>query len=156
MGIFGFVSWALVTIAAVTLPWPVNIPLMALAFKVRNGQAPVDFEPREFWIRSTIAAAGPAGMSVVLLVLAYVLAEGFGFPPGPAQLILLMAYVPAAVGYVFWAYALEDLLQGLSVFAIYVLLTGLPLLLIGRLTGLWATVERYAPWLWSTTERVFT
>jgi hypothetical protein len=44
-------------------------------------------------------------------------------------------------------YALEDLVQGLGVFALYVLLPLLPLLLLGRFTGLWNFVRRTVPWI---------
>lgn len=153
MGIFGFISWALVTIVAVTLLWPLNVPVMALAFKVRNGPQPVGFEPREFWIRSTCAALGLLLPSLVVVGLTYFLVEEVGLPPGPVQLILLMGYLPLAVWYVFWMFALEDLLQGLSQFLLYILLAGLPLLLVGRLLGWWASLQQAAPWLWSHLER---
>ncbi len=153
MGVFGFFSWALVTVLAVTLLWPLNVPVAALAYKVRLGPQPVPLESREFWIRSTFAALGLAVLGLVLLGLTYVLVEAAELPPGPTQLLLVACYLPAAVWFVFWIFALEDLLQALGVFMLYVLLAGLPLLLLGRLFGVWARLHAAAPWLWSTSER---
>ena len=50
----------------------------------------------------------------------------------------------------FWMLALEDMVQALSVFLLYVGLPGLPLLLIGWLFGLWTWLAANAPWLLSS------
>jgi hypothetical protein len=145
--VFGFVSWSVTIIVAVTLALPVNILLMALAFKIRHGGKPIDMEGREFWTRCTLASLGLAGMSLVLLGLTYLLVQSVEMPQGPVQTTLLVAYVAAAVGYLFWVLALEDMVQALGAFLLYILLPGFPLLLIGRLTHLWDAVKRLAPWL---------
>jgi len=124
-------------VATVTLVWPLNIPLVALAYKVRHGSAPIPLEPASFWLRSTFAALGLCGLSLVLVGLVYALVRRAGMPPEILDLILLMAYVPAAAWFFFWMFALEDMFQGLSVFLLYILLPALPVLLAGRFTGLW-------------------
>src|SRR5205823_569603 len=121
----------------VTLLWPLNVPLLALAYRVRQGGQKIDMEPKEFWMRSLFAALGLAVLTLLLLGLTYTLRVGAELPPGQTHLILFMIYLPAAVSYVSWMYALEDLFQGLSVFALYVLLPVLPLVVLGRITGLW-------------------
>jgi hypothetical protein len=145
--LFGFVSWCLAVIAVVTLAWPVNGALMALAFKVRQGTTPITMEPSEFWWRCIFAALGVAICTLILIGLNYVLVPVILLPRGMVQVVLLLAYVPAAIGFLFWMLALEDMLQAASVFLLYILLPGLPLLLIGRLTGLWEFVRQTAPWL---------
>lgn len=147
MDLFSLVSWSLVTIAVVTLIWPVNILLMALACKVRQGTQPIPLEGGELAWRCTFATLGLAGFTLVLLGLVYFLVEVAEMPPGPVQLAVLMLYVPAGVGFLFWILALEDLLQALSVFLLYMLLPGLPLLLIGHLTHSWDSLRQAAPWL---------
>jgi hypothetical protein len=149
---YGFFSWCLTVLAVVTLVWPLNIPLIALAYKVRQGGQKIDMEAREFWTRSTFAALGLAVLSLVALGLTYLLVVGAELPRGQMHLVLLLAYLPVAVWFVFWIYALEDLLQGLSVFSLYILLPLLPLLLIGRLTPLWSIVRQAAPWLLPPTQ----
>jgi hypothetical protein len=62
----------------------------------------------------------------------------------------VLAYLPAGIGFLFWMLALEDMLQASSVFLLYILLPGLPLLLIGRLAGVWEAVKQSAPWLLHT------
>ena len=79
-------------------------------------------------------------MTVVLMGLLYALVEGADFTPPQVQLVLLMAYLPAAVWYLFWMFAMEDMFESLSVFLLYILLSGLPLLLIGRWFGWWDLV----------------
>jgi len=147
VALFKFVSWCLVTLSVVTLLWPLNIPLAALAYKVRRGYLPVPLERGEFWFRSTLASLGLAGMTLVLLVLNYALVEGAEFKPEQVQLILLMLYLPAAVWLLFWAFALEDGIEAVGLFFLYVLLPGLPLLLIGFLAGWWQALHAEAPWL---------
>jgi hypothetical protein len=140
------VSWAVAVVAAVTLLWPLNVPLAALAYKVRNGPGPLGLE-EGFWWRSTFAALGLAGMTLVLLGLAYLLVGAAKMPPGVIHLVLLLSYIAAAGWYLFWIFALEDIGQGLSVFLIYVLLAGLPLLVLGRWFGWWARLAAAWPWL---------
>ena len=44
MDVFAFVSWTVVVFCAVTLAWPLNVPVMALAYKVRLGTQPLDVD----------------------------------------------------------------------------------------------------------------
>jgi hypothetical protein len=151
---FSFVAWVLVTVVAVTAIWPLNIPLLALAVKVRLGTQKLDFEVAEFWWRCTFGALGLFVFTVILLGLCYGLIVELEFgqqaqAKGIIQLVLLGMYTPLAVLYLFWMLALEDMLQALSVFLLYVGLPGLPLLLIGWLFGLWTWLAANAPWLLS-------
>ena len=145
--LFAFVGWLVALVCAVTLALPLNVPVMALAYKVRRGNEPLDVEGAELWTRSGLASAGLAGMSLVLLVLAYALVRGAELPQGPTLLVLFLAYLPAAVGYVTWCWGYDEFVDGLGVFLIYVLLPGLPLLLIGWLAGLARSLPEKADWL---------
>jgi hypothetical protein len=145
--LFAFVSWTVAVLCAVTLAWPLNVPLMAFAYKVRLGTKPLDVEGSEFWTRAALASVGPAAMSLVLLVLAYALVQLAGLPQGATVLVLFLLYLPAAVGYVTWCWGYDEFVDGLGLFLIYVLLPGLPLVLVGWLTGLWHRLADNAPWL---------
>jgi hypothetical protein len=145
--LFNFFRLMLAVIATVTIAWPVNIPFAALAYKVRLGQGTNPLEPRAFWTRSTFAALGLAGMSLVLLGIDYALAKQFEFPPGPVHLFLFMVYVPVAVWYLFVLYAMEDLLQALGVFVLYIFLPGLPLLLIDQVFDFRQPLSYALAWL---------
>jgi len=145
--LFGFVSWALVLILAVTLFWPINILFLALAYKVRQGSQPLTIEMKELWVRVTFASLALAILSAVTVGLLYTIIQSAGFPPGPAQFTVLIIYLAAGVGLLFWILALEDLLQAASVFLIYVLIPALPLLLAGRLASVWETLRQSTPWL---------
>jgi hypothetical protein len=128
--------WILAALVTVTAAWPLNVPLMALAFKIRQGQEAVPFETRAFWLRSTFAALGLAVLSLILLALDNTLVRAMEVPAGPVHLFLFIAYVPVAVWYLFVLFALEDMLPALGVFVLYVGLPGLILLLIDRGLGL--------------------
>ena len=111
MDLYGFVSWSLVIVAAVTLIWPVNIPLVALAYRVHLGRQPSLMETRELWLRSTLGALGLCGLSLVMIGLIYVGVEIAQVTAGPVQLTLFVAYLAAAVGFLFWVLALEDMVK---------------------------------------------
>jgi hypothetical protein len=144
--LFHFVSWCLAVSIAVALLWPINLLFMALAFKIRHGIRPVDMETSELWWRSTFASLGLAILSLIFVGLNYVLVPVVEMPQGPIQTILLLAYVPAAITFIWWSFALEDLLEGTGVFLLYMLLPGLPMLLAGRMFGLWQAIKQNAPW----------
>jgi hypothetical protein len=135
VALFNFVGWIVVALAAIAVLWPLNIPLMALAYKVRHGAKAIPLETQEFWLRSTFAALSVALLTLVFLGSCYLLIVGAELEEakGGVELLLLMGYVPVAVVLLTWIFALEDLLEALSLFAIYVLLPGLPLFLIGWL-----------------------
>jgi hypothetical protein len=145
--VFAFAGWVVALLSAITLPWPVNVPIMALAYKIRRGSESLDLEPYEFWVRSTLAAAGLAGLTLALLILSFLLIEGAHLPAGPILLVLILAYLPAAVPYLCWTFAQDELVDGLGLFVLYVLIPGLPLFLIGWLMGLWSALARLAPWM---------
>jgi hypothetical protein len=145
--LFTVFSWCLAIVATATVMWPLNVPVMALAYKIRQGYQPVPFTTSAFWLRSTFAAFGLFVLCLALLALDYALVEGAELPPGPVHLMLLLLYLPAGTWFVFWAMACDDMLQGLSVFVIFMLLTGVFTLLLGRVTGYWHGLAREAPWL---------
>jgi hypothetical protein len=124
--VFLFFRWVLVTIVTVTLFWPVNVPLAALAYKVRNGPKPIPLETQAFWVRSTFAALGLCLLALFLVGVDAGLVAA-GVPAGIVHLILFMLYLPAAVWFVFWIFALDDGLEALSLLVIYVFLPGLVL-----------------------------
>jgi hypothetical protein len=86
-------------------------------------------------------------MSLAILALAYGLIRLAGLPQGPTVLVLFLLYLPAAVAYVTWCWGYDEFVDGLGLFLIYVLLPGLPLLLVGWLAGLWRMLAANAPWL---------
>lgn len=129
----GLLAWT----ASVAVLWPLNVPLMALAYRVQRGDKAVDMEPQEFWTRSTFAALSLFVLTVAVVGVDYLLAELMGFPPGPVHFIMLMVYAPAAVWLLFVMFAMDDLLGGLSVFVLYVFLPVAVLFVLNQVFGLW-------------------
>jgi hypothetical protein len=133
--------------ATIALLWPFNIPLAALAYKIRNGPNKNPLKPKEYWVRSGAAAFAVAIITLVALGLDYFLAES-DFPPGPIHLVVFMAYVPAAMYALFVFFALEDLMQALSVFVIYIYLPVLVLYVLNAMIGFWQPlVDMAGGWL---------
>jgi hypothetical protein len=147
--LFTLVAWIQVVLVAVTIAWPLNVPLLAAACKVRQGTQPLGYTPREFWLRCTFGALGLCGMTLLLLGFTYGLIEEAELKPaaGVVHLVLLLVYAVLAIAYLFWMLALEDMLEALSVFLLYVFLPGVPLFLVGWLLGLGGRVQETAPWL---------
>src|SRR5262249_8970640 len=105
--------------------------------------------PGELWWRCALASLGLAILSLIFVGLNYVLVSLLEMPKGPVQTILLLGYIPSAITYIWWSLALEDLVQGTGVFLLYILLPALPLLLVGRIVGLWQALEQNAGWFLS-------
>jgi hypothetical protein len=145
--ILAFLAWTLVVMHGVAVLWPVNTAFMALAFKVQHGPDPLPLEGREFWTRATFAALGVAVLSLLLIGLAYLLVGVVELPGGPVHLLLLLIYVPVAVAGVFWLFALDDVLQALSIFGIYMMLPGIVWLLLAWWFAWFDRVKALAPWL---------
>jgi hypothetical protein len=152
--IFKTISPLATVVVLVCAAWPLTVPLLALAVKVRRGTAPLDYEDqKEYWLRCTLGSLGIGVAAWIILGLMYglIVELEFSAAAGVIQLALLLLLIPAAAGFLFWALALEDFFQALSVFGIFVLVPGLPLALIGYLLGLGKVVAAAAPWLLSPT-----
>ena len=93
-------------------------------------------------MRCSFAALGLAGLSLVLIAFDYGLIASVQMPAGPVQLTLFLLYLPAAIGFLFWILGMDDVMNAASVFVLYILLPGLPLLLIGRIAHLWEKLQR--------------
>ena len=137
MEFYYFLRGTLAWTATVAILWPFNILLAALAYKIRLGPNKNPLKPKEYWVRSGAVATVVAAITLVALVLDYVLAEEMDFPAGPVHLVVFMAYVPAAVWAIFVFFALEDLMQALSVFVIYIYLPLLVLYVLNAIIGFW-------------------
>jgi hypothetical protein len=148
--LFSFVAWLLFTVVLVTGAWPLNVPLMALAIKVRRGTGPIGYEPAELWWRCTFASLGLAVFALIVVGLSYGLIVEVGLDKpvrGPVHLVLLLALFAAGIPYVFWMLGLEDMVEAAGIYVLYVFLPGLPLFGLGCLLNLGDRVAPLAPWL---------
>jgi hypothetical protein len=98
------------------------------------GGQKMPFETNELWWRTFLSALGLAVLSLVVYFVAYLIIEGAELKEpqyrGAVHLVLLLIYIPAAAGFLFWSYAYDDLFGPLAVFALYILIPGLPLVAI--------------------------
>ena len=146
MELFNFFHWALATTIAVVMLWPVNVPILALAYKVQHGPNPIPMERSEFWTRSTFAALVLAVAGLGCAVVDYLLVTGADLPAGPIHLMVFMAFLPAGAWLLFWMYAMDDLGPAFSLLLIYLCLPGFVLTLLTWL-GLWFPVGLAESWL---------
>jgi hypothetical protein len=145
--IYGFASWCFTVVVLVTIAWPLNAFFLALAVKISKGRSKLDLSLSELMWRSLGGSLGLALASLVALGIAYGLVVGAEVPAGMVHIGLLFLFVLVAIGFLVWILAVDDLGQTLSIFLLYVLLPGLPLLLLGRFFGLWASLRQSAPWM---------
>jgi len=135
--LYKFFWGAMAWIATVAVLWPVNVPILALAYKIQHGAKPLGIAREEMWYRSLFGAGMLALMTVGFILLDYFFIEITDFPPGPIHLVIFMAYVPAAAYLMLISFAYADMFDGLGVFVIYIGLPILMLFLLNALFGLW-------------------
>jgi hypothetical protein len=148
--LFSFAAWMLLTTVLVTIVWPLNIPLLALAIKVRRGQQPIGYEtPAELWWRCTFGSLGLAVLALIAVGLSYGLIVELDLQParGPVHLVLLLLLFTGGVPYLFWMLGLEDVIEAAGIYFLYVFLPGLPLFFLGWLLSLGDRVGPLVPWL---------
>jgi hypothetical protein len=126
---FEFFRQVLILLIIISLYFPINVPLAALAYKVRNGAQPIPLGIVSFWVRSLAAAMGMVILSLSLLGVDAVLTTG-GLPAGPVHLVMFMMYLPLGSWWMFTVFALEDAWEGLSTLLLYVFLPGFFLVLL--------------------------
>jgi len=129
MEFFAFFRHLLIILIAVSLYWPLNVPLAALAYKVRLGTEPVPLPVVTFWVRSAAAALGMAVLSASLMGSDQFFTH-IGFPAGPVHLVMFLVYVPLGALWMYKVFQLEDGWEGLSTLLLFVFMPGLLLVLI--------------------------
>jgi hypothetical protein len=127
--LFREVRWLLILVVSISLYFPLNVPLAALAYRVQRGTKPIPLETGPFWTRSAFVALGLTILSYLTLGLDY-FAVSWGLPADVVHLVFLGLYLPVGVWYVFWMFELEEALEAFNILLIYVALPGLPLALI--------------------------
>lgn len=145
MELYNFFRGTLAWTATIACLWPLNIPLLALAFKIQNGSKPIDMESDEYWWRSSVGSLVLGLVTAGFVFVDYMLADWAELPPGPTHMIVYIGYVPAAVWILTLFFAMDDLMHGLSLFVIYIYL---PVLVILGLNGLLWFVKLNFRWDW--------
>ena len=90
MSAYFFFAWALTLIGLVTCPWPLTVPLAALAYKVRLGNRPVPMETSELWLRSAFAALGLALIAAAFAGIQWFLGGFLQIPRGPVAVVIFL------------------------------------------------------------------
>lgn len=142
MELYNFLRGTLAWTATIACLWPVNAPLMALAFKIQYGPKTIDMENDEYWTRSFVTSLVLGLVTAAFIFFDFLIASEF--PAGPTHLIVFVAYVPVAAWILTQFFAQDDLLFGLSMFVIYIFLPTLVLFVVNWLTGLWNPLLDYA------------
>src|ERR1700722_15038706 len=121
MDLFEFCRSNLAWMTTVAVLWPLNIPMAALAYKIRQGHRPIAMESNEFWWRCVFASLILGFMTVGFIWLDYWMTDA-DFPAGPVHMVVLLGYIASACWLYFVFFALEDFFQALSMVLIYLYL----------------------------------
>jgi hypothetical protein len=148
MELYYFVRGTLAWIATVAVLWPANVPVAALAYKMRNGPNAIPLPTREFWLRATLAALTIAVLLVVVVAIDYALTAEAELPAGPVHVAMLVVLVPIGMWLMFICFALEDLMQAAGVLVIYLCFPALVLYLANLIVPFWEPLVDWAgDWL---------
>jgi hypothetical protein len=141
MEIYSFLRGLLAWTATIACLWPLNAPLLALAFKIQQGPKPIDLD--RFWFRCFAGSLVLAVTTAAFVFIDYLIADAAELPAGPTHLVIFTAYVPAAVWILAYFFAMDDLLHGLSLLIIYLFLPIFVLFVFNAISGLWNPVLGY-------------
>jgi hypothetical protein len=142
--LYKFFWGALAWIATIAVLWPINVPLLALAYKIQNGAKPLPIERAELWYRSAFGAGILALVTLGFVLLDYLIIDWADLPPGPIHLAAFVGYIPSAAYVLTIAFAYGELAEGLGIFVIYVGLPVMALFLINAVLGVWEWPLRFA------------
>src|SRR5262249_50092432 len=112
----GLFAWT-VTIAGL---WPINVPMLALAFRIQTGTKRLPLTTEQLWWRSIFGASVVGLVTLLIMFVDYSLADWVGIPAGPVPLVLFGGYVPGASWILFLFFAHAELSDGLGLFVLYV------------------------------------
>jgi hypothetical protein len=143
MEMYSFLRGILAWTATIACLWPLNAPLLALAFKIQQGPKPIDMESNEFWARSFAGSLVLALTTAAFVFIDYLLADAAELPAGPTHLVVFAAYVPLAVWIVTLFFAMDDLLHGFSLLIIYLFLPIFVLFVLNAMMGFWNPMLDY-------------
>lgn len=137
MELFLFCRGLLAWMTTVSICLLLSVPMAALAFRVKHGPKELEIEPGELWYRAFLAAFMMGLASVAFLFLDWYIVESLAFPSGPIHLVLVMAYIPVGMWIMTFYFGFSDLLDGLSVFTIFIALPVILLWAVNYFTGAW-------------------
>jgi hypothetical protein len=143
MELYNFLRDTLAWTATIACLWPLNAPWLALAFKIQNGAKPIDMENDEYWTRSVVTSLVIGLITAGFILIDWVLAGWAELPAGPVHLIVYVGYVPLCVWVLTLFFAMDDLLNGLSLFIIYLYMPTLELLVLNWLLGFWTPLLNF-------------
>jgi hypothetical protein len=126
--------------ATVAVLWPLNIPLAALAFKIRQGRMPVEMEPDE-WSHGSRCTFAPLILAAITVAFFFVdnqLTQA-DFPAGPVHMVVFFGYLATASWLFYVFFALEDFFQALGMVVIYFYVPMTVLYLFDFVTGRFRT-----------------
>jgi hypothetical protein len=135
MDLTTIVSYVSICMIIVAVVWPLNIPIMAMAYKIRHGYPPIPMEMKELWLRSVLGSLGIAVLGVLMAGFNYVGIGSLHIPELPVQLGLIIVFLAAGTWYLFWAFAFDDALESLGLLLIYIFLPTFLLLIANWLGG---------------------
>jgi hypothetical protein len=124
----------LIFLVTISLYFPLNVPLAALAYRLRLGRKAMPLSRVGLWVRSTLAALGMGVLCISLMGFDRFLVDA-ELKPGPVHLVMFLAFVPLGTWWMSRIFALNDMVEGLSTLLLYVFIPGLVLVIVKLTTG---------------------
>jgi hypothetical protein len=146
MEFYGFVRGFLAWTATVACLFPLNVPVLYFAYRIREGRV-VDEETRmendELWKRSALGAIVLAIAMAAVVFADVVLARWGELPAGLTHFVLLLAFLAAGAYLMMLFFAYDDYFHGLGLLTLYL---GLPILVLWIVTAVlgWNPVLEFA------------
>ena len=128
-------AWSMLVAALGAVAAFLLIPLKtswgAIAYRIRHGPKPLSEEQEdELFVRGFWGSLSLLVLTAAAILLDFMLASWFEFPPGIAHLLVFMGYAAAAAWLCTLMFGYSDLLEGLGVFVIYIFFPALVLWLL--------------------------
>jgi hypothetical protein len=145
MEFYSFLRGSLAWIASWVLLYPLYVPALFYAHRIREGPVPEDDETRmdngEVWTRSFLGALVIWLLTVACLFADLILADWLALPAGIIHMVILIVFFGAAAFLLMQFFAYDDYFFGLSLLSLSLFLPILVLFIANSLVGFWN------PWL---------
>ena len=144
MELYNFMRSALAWTATIACLWPINIPLLFAAYRIREGRVPEGDDTRvdneDLWPRCALNALLVALLAAAWIFVDLVAADWLALPPGLVHFVVFPLFIASGAFLLAQFFGYEDPFIGLSILMIYLYLPILVLALLNTLIGFWDPV----------------
>ena len=122
MEFYAFVRGSLAWTASIACAFPVTVPILFFAHRIREGSALDDdkrMDSDELWKRAALGGLVLSIATWIFLFADLVLAKWADMPAGIIHVVILLAFVPAGAYLLTMFFAYDDFFHGLGLLTIF-------------------------------------